>query len=128
MTDGWKYFILAAVDVEANFLVVKVGFLSLSFVRTGFGARITDQILLTQAYGYTSLLSCMLLDAWATPVSEQYSMFSHFNQATKPTNEISNSGMHDLCLFPRQSSIPLDSSPRCPHLYRGSWSRKSFSM
>ncbi|KAH9935919.1 solute carrier family 35 member SLC35F1/F2/F6 [Epithele typhae] len=41
--DGWKYFILAAADVEGNFLVVK-------------------------AYEYTTLLSCMLLDAWAIPV------------------------------------------------------------
>lgn len=41
--DGWKYFILAACDVEGNFLVVK-------------------------AYQYTDLLSCMLLDAWAIPV------------------------------------------------------------
>ncbi|RDX54274.1 DUF914-domain-containing protein [Polyporus arcularius HHB13444] len=41
--DGWKYFILAACDVEGNFLVVK-------------------------AYQYTTLLSCMLLDAWAIPV------------------------------------------------------------
>jgi len=41
--DGWKYFILAASDVEGNFLVVK-------------------------AYQYTDLLSCMLLDAWAIPV------------------------------------------------------------
>ncbi|KAG9088084.1 hypothetical protein FRC07_012667, partial [Ceratobasidium sp. 392] len=40
--DGWKYFILAACDVEGNFLVVK-------------------------AYEYTNLLSCMLLDAWAIP-------------------------------------------------------------
>ena len=36
--DGWKYIILAACDVEGNFLVVK-------------------------AYNYTNLLSCMLLDA-----------------------------------------------------------------
>ena len=36
-------FILAACDVEGNFLVVK-------------------------AYEYTTLLSCMLLDAWAIPV------------------------------------------------------------
>ena len=36
-------FILAACDVEGNFLVVK-------------------------AYQYTTLLSCMLLDAWAIPV------------------------------------------------------------
>ncbi|GAA5879819.1 hypothetical protein JCM16303_004192 [Sporobolomyces ruberrimus] len=50
MTDGWKYFILAAVDVEANFLVVK-------------------------AYGYTSLLSCMLLDAWATPACMIFAFF-----------------------------------------------------
>jgi len=41
--DGWKYFILAACDVEGNFTVVK-------------------------AYQYTDLLSCMLLDAWAIPV------------------------------------------------------------
>ncbi|KAI0073270.1 DUF914-domain-containing protein [Panus rudis PR-1116 ss-1] len=41
--DGWKYIILAACDVEGNFLVVK-------------------------AYEYTTLLSCMLLDAWAIPV------------------------------------------------------------
>ncbi|TFK26183.1 DUF914 domain membrane protein [Coprinopsis marcescibilis] len=43
LKDGWKYFILAACDVEANFLVIK-------------------------AYQYTDLLSCMLLDAWAIPV------------------------------------------------------------
>jgi solute carrier family 35 protein F1/2 len=41
--DGWKYFLLAACDVEGNFLVIK-------------------------AYQYTDLLSCMLLDAWAIPV------------------------------------------------------------
>jgi len=41
--DGWKYFILACCDVEGNFLVVK-------------------------AFDYTTLLSCMLLDAWAIPV------------------------------------------------------------
>ncbi|KAH6916086.1 DUF914 domain membrane protein [Coprinopsis sp. MPI-PUGE-AT-0042] len=43
LRDGWKYFILGACDVEANFLVIK-------------------------AYQYTDLLSCMLLDAWAIPV------------------------------------------------------------
>lgn len=43
LRDGWKYIILAACDVEGNFLVVK-------------------------AYQYTDLLSCMLLDAWAIPV------------------------------------------------------------
>lgn len=43
LRDGWKYFILGACDVEGNFLVVK-------------------------AYEYTTLLSCMLLDAWAIPV------------------------------------------------------------
>ncbi|KAJ7623314.1 DUF914-domain-containing protein [Roridomyces roridus] len=43
LRDGWKYLILAACDVEGNFLVVK-------------------------AYEYTDLLSCMLLDAWAIPV------------------------------------------------------------
>jgi solute carrier family 35 protein F1/2 len=41
--DGWRYVILAACDVEGNFMVVK-------------------------AYEYTDLLSCMLLDAWAIPV------------------------------------------------------------
>ncbi|KAK2459810.1 hypothetical protein APHAL10511_008131 [Amanita phalloides] len=41
--DGWKYFILAACDVEGNFLVVK-------------------------AFSSTDLLSCMLLDTWAIPV------------------------------------------------------------
>ncbi|KAJ8593517.1 DUF914-domain-containing protein [Rhizopogon salebrosus TDB-379] len=41
--DGWKYFLLAMCDVEGCFLAVK-------------------------AYGYTDLLSCMLLDAWAIPV------------------------------------------------------------
>ncbi|KAF8963418.1 hypothetical protein BDZ97DRAFT_1661712 [Flammula alnicola] len=41
--DGWKYIILAASDVEGNFLVIK-------------------------AYQYTDLLSCMLLDAWAIPI------------------------------------------------------------
>jgi len=40
--DGWKYIILAACDVEGNFVVVK-------------------------AFQYTNLLSCMLLDAWAIP-------------------------------------------------------------
>ncbi|KAF9235620.1 solute carrier family 35 member SLC35F1/F2/F6 [Melanogaster broomeanus] len=43
LRDGWKYFLLACGDVEGNFLSVK-------------------------AYGYTDLLSCMLLDAWAIPV------------------------------------------------------------
>ncbi|KII87432.1 hypothetical protein PLICRDRAFT_43071 [Plicaturopsis crispa FD-325 SS-3] len=43
LRDGWKYFFLAACDVEGNFTVVK-------------------------AYQYTDLLSCMLLDAWAIPV------------------------------------------------------------
>jgi solute carrier family 35 protein F1/2 len=43
LRDGWKYVILAASDVEGNFLVVK-------------------------AYSYTDLLSCMLLDAWAIPI------------------------------------------------------------
>ncbi|KDR65717.1 hypothetical protein GALMADRAFT_260118 [Galerina marginata CBS 339.88] len=43
LRDGWKYVILAACDVEGNFLVIK-------------------------AYQYTDLLSCMLLDAWAIPV------------------------------------------------------------
>jgi len=46
--DGWKYIILAACDVEGNFLVVK-------------------------AYEYTTLLSCMLLDAWAIPVCVLFS-------------------------------------------------------
>ncbi|KAJ6518680.1 DUF914-domain-containing protein [Mycena sanguinolenta] len=46
--DGWKYIILAACDVEGNFMVVK-------------------------AYQYTDLLSCMLLDAWAIPVCMVFS-------------------------------------------------------
>jgi len=46
--DGWKYLILAACDVEGNFMVVK-------------------------AYQYTDLLSCMLLDAWAIPVCMVFS-------------------------------------------------------
>lgn len=50
LSDGWKYFFLAAVDVEANFLVVK-------------------------AYGYTDLLSCMLIDAWATPACMIFAFF-----------------------------------------------------
>ncbi|KAJ7281798.1 DUF914-domain-containing protein [Mycena rebaudengoi] len=48
MRDGWKYLILAACDVEGNFMVVK-------------------------AYQYTDLLSCMLLDAWAIPVCMAFS-------------------------------------------------------
>jgi len=40
LKDGWKYIILAASDVEGNFLVVK-------------------------AYQSTNILSCMLLDCWA---------------------------------------------------------------
>ncbi|SCV74960.1 BQ2448_7989 [Microbotryum intermedium] len=48
--DGWKYLLLAAIDVEANFLVIK-------------------------AYGYTDLLSCMLLDAWATPACMIFAFF-----------------------------------------------------
>ncbi|KAI0923834.1 hypothetical protein AcW1_006684 [Taiwanofungus camphoratus] len=40
--DSWRYIILAACDVEGNFLAVK-------------------------AYDYTTLLSCELLDAWAIP-------------------------------------------------------------
>ncbi|KAF9054364.1 hypothetical protein BJ165DRAFT_1438283 [Panaeolus papilionaceus] len=50
LRDGWKYFILAACDVEANFLVIK-------------------------AYQFTDLLSCMLLDAWAIPVCMVCSWF-----------------------------------------------------
>ncbi|KAG9037532.1 hypothetical protein FRB95_005114 [Tulasnella sp. JGI-2019a] len=50
MKDGWKYFILAACDVEGNFLVVK-------------------------AYQYTTLLSCMLLDCWAIPVCMFFQWF-----------------------------------------------------
>ncbi|KAG4306276.1 hypothetical protein PORY_000264 [Pneumocystis oryctolagi] len=40
LKNGWKYFILAFLDVEANFLVVK-------------------------AYTYTNILSCMLLDSFS---------------------------------------------------------------
>jgi solute carrier family 35 protein F1/2 len=43
LKDGWKYFFLAAADVEGNFLVVK-------------------------AFQSTNLLSAMLLDTWAIPV------------------------------------------------------------
>ncbi|KIK97439.1 hypothetical protein PAXRUDRAFT_136318 [Paxillus rubicundulus Ve08.2h10] len=43
LRDGWKYFLLACGDVEADFMSVK-------------------------AYGYTNLLSCMLLGAWSIPV------------------------------------------------------------
>ncbi|KAG8720612.1 hypothetical protein FRC08_018685 [Ceratobasidium sp. 394] len=42
LKDGWKYFAVALCDVEGNFLVVK-------------------------SYGYTNILSCMLLAAWAIP-------------------------------------------------------------
>jgi len=42
-TSGWKYLILAAIDVEANFMAVK-------------------------AYQYTDILSAQLLNCWATPV------------------------------------------------------------
>jgi len=41
--DGWKYAILGVCDVEGNYFVVK-------------------------AYQYTTILSCMLLDAWAIPI------------------------------------------------------------
>jgi solute carrier family 35 protein F1/2 len=44
LTDGWKYFILATIDVFGNFTTV-------------FGFK------------YTNLLSCLLINAWATPVS-----------------------------------------------------------
>ncbi|KZP01569.1 DUF914-domain-containing protein, partial [Calocera viscosa TUFC12733] len=43
LKDGYKYIFLAACDVEGNYTVVL-------------------------AYEYTTLLSCMLLDAWAIPV------------------------------------------------------------
>ncbi|KAF9232901.1 DUF914-domain-containing protein [Melanogaster broomeanus] len=43
LRKGWKYFLLGLCDVEASFLYVK-------------------------AFGYTDLLSCMLLDAWTIPV------------------------------------------------------------
>jgi len=55
LRDGWKYFILAACDVEGNYTVVK-------------------------AYQYTDLLSCMLLDAWAIPVCI---FFSYLYMRTK---------------------------------------------
>ncbi|KAJ1929572.1 hypothetical protein IWQ60_001059 [Tieghemiomyces parasiticus] len=47
---GWMYLVLAAVDVEGNYFVVK-------------------------AYQYTSLLSAMLLDTWAVPVVVLLSYF-----------------------------------------------------
>jgi len=43
LRDGWRYFLLAACDVEGNYFAVK-------------------------AYSYTDLLSCILLDAWAIPI------------------------------------------------------------
>ncbi|ORY66955.1 solute carrier family 35 member SLC35F1/F2/F6 [Leucosporidium creatinivorum] len=49
-TDSWKYVLLAAIDVEANFLVIK-------------------------AYGYTDLLSCMMLNAWSTPACMIFAFF-----------------------------------------------------
>ncbi|KAF8633381.1 hypothetical protein AX17_004552 [Amanita inopinata Kibby_2008] len=61
LRDGWKYVILAACDVEGNFLVVKVSsnhVVVKVFYNTSF----------LQAYQYTDLLSCMLLDAWAIPI------------------------------------------------------------
>jgi len=50
LRDGWKYLLLAACDVEGNFLVVK-------------------------SYQYTTLLSCMLLDCWAIPVCMFFQWF-----------------------------------------------------
>ncbi|KAI6040246.1 solute carrier family 35 member SLC35F1/F2/F6 [Pisolithus marmoratus] len=41
--DGWKYLILTLGDFEAGYLYIK-------------------------AYGYTDLMSCLLLDAWSIPV------------------------------------------------------------
>lgn len=41
--DGWKYLILTLGDFEAGYLYIK-------------------------AFGYTDLMSCMLLDAWTIPV------------------------------------------------------------
>lgn len=52
---GWKYIILAACDVEGNFLVV-------------------------EAYQYTDLLSCMLLEAWSIPVCM---FFSYVHMRTR---------------------------------------------
>jgi len=49
-TDGWKYAILGTIDVFGNFATV-------------FGFR------------YTNLLSCLLLGAWATPVSMVVTFF-----------------------------------------------------
>ena len=50
--------ILAAADVEGNFLVVKV--------RLSSSALRVNRLNLTQAYTYTDLLSCLLLDAYVT--------------------------------------------------------------
>ncbi|KAF0531776.1 DUF914-domain-containing protein [Gigaspora margarita] len=47
---GWKYFLLSFVDVEANYFGIK-------------------------AYAYTSILSTILLDAWAIPVCVILSIF-----------------------------------------------------
>lgn len=48
LKDGWKYFILAAIEYEANYMVVT-------------------------SYQYTNLLSCILLNAWAIPVCAFFS-------------------------------------------------------
>ncbi|RIB13459.1 DUF914 domain membrane protein [Gigaspora rosea] len=47
---GWKYFLLSFVDVEANYFGIK-------------------------AYAYTSILSTILLDAWAIPICVILSIF-----------------------------------------------------
>ena len=50
-------FILASCDVEGNFLVVK------ACISAHFNYRPLTSIFILQAYNYTDLLSCMLLDA-----------------------------------------------------------------
>lgn len=52
--------ILAAADVEGNFLVVKVS--------QPITVPHTSIPILTQAYNYTDLLSCLLLDAYVIPL------------------------------------------------------------
>jgi hypothetical protein len=54
LTERPADLILAACDVEGNFLVVKV------LLSVGYAAAPLTNM---QAYNYTTLLSCMLLDA-----------------------------------------------------------------
>ncbi|KIM69705.1 hypothetical protein SCLCIDRAFT_19506 [Scleroderma citrinum Foug A] len=57
--DGWKYFLLTLIDVEGGFLYIKVA------NEYSIHVDLADS---GQAFGYTDLMSCMLLDAWTIPV------------------------------------------------------------